>query len=60
MYTLKNSGFLKHDCVSSTCMVCEEFLQNYHELLQRVSDSFSDVITQLSIDTEKGNEFKYG
>lgn len=37
MYTLKNSGFLKHDYISSTCPVCEEFLQNYHELLQRVS-----------------------
>lgn len=45
MYTLKNSGFLKHDCISSTCPVCEEFLQNYHELLQRVSVYSYPIIT---------------
>lgn len=37
MYVLKKPGFLHHDSTPATCQVCEEFLQGYHELLQRVS-----------------------
>lgn len=37
MYALRKPRFLQHDSTLSTCQVCEEFLQGYHELLQRVS-----------------------
>lgn len=37
MYALKKPRFLQHDSTLSACQVREEFLQRYHELLQRVS-----------------------
>lgn len=37
MYALKKPRFLQYDSTLSACQVREEFLQRYHELLQRVS-----------------------
>lgn len=45
MYALQKPRFLQHDSTLSTCQVCEEFLQGYHELLQRVSNARNSLQT---------------
>lgn len=43
MYALKRPGILSQENIPSACQVREEFLQGYHELLQRVSGKFNDI-----------------
>ncbi|XP_011874522.1 PREDICTED: calcium-binding mitochondrial carrier protein SCaMC-2-A isoform X2 [Vollenhovia emeryi] len=43
MYALKNPRILHHDSTLSTCQVREEFLQRYHEFLQRYMDIGEDI-----------------
>ncbi|KYN17178.1 PREDICTED: calcium-binding mitochondrial carrier protein SCaMC-2-A-like isoform X2 [Trachymyrmex cornetzi] len=43
MYVLKKRRFLQHDSTLSACQVREEFLQRYHELLQRYMDIGEDI-----------------
>ncbi|KAG7211500.1 hypothetical protein KM043_010769 [Ampulex compressa] len=43
MYTLRKPIIWRQECIPSACQVCEEFLQVYHDLLQRYMDIGEDI-----------------
>lgn len=59
MYVLKKPGFLHHDSTPSTCQVCEEFLQGYHELLQRVSRTSSRLSSGSQLNPKVTQEYQF-